>query len=480
VLGPALSLLLALGPGFDGDVGAAEDGRRFAPPALEFGYGIRESWDDLWRRFLDREGRPDPRGPLLQPGPELQRAEYELTLAVAEHPLQFERDWQQRTRGARVFIHSDDEFSFFNEVRAKERIPMGKVAALGLRYDRLELREVRSSMFQLAFAFPDIRGTGAFVEVRPVARFEKPDLDLELAVGWTRPEQGKVQLRVFSLDTFANASEALAAGRGSAEPLRVIQRAPLFGLSAEAEVYAFERLRAALYLGGIIPARQDFLYGSETALVDRQREQAAALAGAWVEWRVPRSPLLLGASATTVHTRQLDRDFDGAVLGWVREHETRARLYALARIDDAIIPKFLGSLTVELSGSHRRTWLPEHGARPLEAAVSAATPPADSGHLTPPAPPGSLPFDRSWLGLLRATWMPTRVFGLELAYLVLDRDNLGDGDLAVYLSATNNRLSTRFALAFDPHVWITFGVGWDLDRGDGVYDQGGMTLTGRW
>jgi hypothetical protein len=469
--GPALSLLLALGPGFDGDVGAAEDGRRFAPPALEFGYGIRESWDDLWRRFLDRGGRPDPRGPLLQPGPELQRAEYELTVAVAEHPLQFERDWQQRTRGARIFIHSDDEYSFFNEVRAKERVPMGKVAALGLRYDRLELREVRSSMFQLAFAFPNIAGSGAFVEIRPVARFEKPDLDLELALGWTRPERGKVQLRVFSLDTFANASDALAAGRGSDDELRVVQRAPLFGLSAEAEVYAFERVRAALYVGGIIPARQDFLYGPDAGLVDRQREQGAALAGAWLEWAVPRSPLLLGASATTVHTRQLDRNFDQAILGWVHEHETRARLYALARIDDALVPAFLGSLTLELSGSHRRTWLPEHRATPVE--------PGDSSQVAGPLA-GSIPFDRSWLGLLRATWMPTRVFGLELGYLVLDRDNRGDGDLSAYLRGTNNRLSTRFALAFDPHVWITFGVGWDLDRGDGAYDQGGMTLTGRW
>ena len=126
MVGSTLALVLALGP-FGSDVGAPEDGERFAPPTLEPGYDLHDSWDDLWRRFQDRNGRPDPHGPLLQPAPELQRSEYELTLAVAEHPLYLERDWNRRTRGARVFIHSDDEFSFFNEVRAKERIPMGRV-----------------------------------------------------------------------------------------------------------------------------------------------------------------------------------------------------------------------------------------------------------------------------------------------------------------------------------------------------------------
>ncbi len=457
MLGSVLAAVaLALGPGFSPEVGASEDGARFAPPPIEYGWHLHESWDDLWRRFLDREGRPDPRGPLLQPGPELQRSEYELTLMVAEHPHYLERDWNLRTRGARVFIHSDDEFSFFNEVRAKERIPMGRVAALGLRYDRLELREVRSSMFQLAFAFPDIRGTGAFVEIRPIARFEKPDLDIELAAGWARPGRGRLQARVFSFDTFNDATDALAVNRDAPQELRVVQREPSFGLAAEAELYAIPSVRAALYLGGVIPARMSYYY-ADPAIVDREREHSALLGGAWFEWSVPRSPVLLGAAATRVDTRQLDHNFEGALIDWVTERETRARAYALARLDDHVIENFLGSLTLELVGSYRRTRLPEH-----------------QGEF------GSVVDDRSWLGMLRANWMPTRVFGLELGYLVLDRAAQGEGEYAEFLTETNHRLSTRFALAFDPHVWISFGVGWDLDRGDGVYDQGGMTLTGRW
>jgi hypothetical protein len=455
VVASVLALALALGP-FGSDVGAPEDGQRFAPPPLEPGYDLHESWDDLWRRFQDRNGRPDPYGPLLQPSPELQRAEYELTLAVAEHPLHFERDWNRRARGARVFIHSDDEFSFFNEVRAKERIPMGRVGALGLRYDRLELREVRSSMFQLAFAFPDIRNSGAFVEIRPIARFEKPDLDIELAVGWARPELGRVQARVFSLDTFNDASDALATNRNAPRELRVIHREPAFGLALEGELFAIRNIRTALYVGGVIPTRQTYYYAAEE-LTDRDREQSALLGGAWLEWAVPRSPVLLGAAATRVDTRQVDHNFDGAIIDWVREHETRARAYALVRLDDDVIANFLGSLTLELVGSYRLTQLPEHTSEW-----------------------GAVPRDRSWLGMLRANWMPTRVFGLELGYLVLDRAAEGDGELADVLTQTNHRLSTRFALEFDPHVWITFGVGWDLDERGQAYDQGGMTLTGRW
>lgn len=448
-------MTLALGP-FGSDVGAPEDGQRFAPPPLEVGYDLHESWDDLWRRFQDRNGRPDPRGPLLQPAPELQRAEYELTLAVAEHPLPFERDWNRRSRGARLFIHSDDEFSFFNEVRAQERIPMGRVGALGLRYDRLELREVRSSMFQLAFAFPDIRGTGAFVEIRPIARFEKPDLDIEVALGWARPQLGRVQARVFSLDTFNDASDALANNRNAPQEIRVIQREPSFGLALEGELFAIRGIRTALYMGGVIPTQQTYYFADET-IANRDRYQSALLGGAWLEWAVPRTPVLLGAAATRVDTRQVDLNFDGAIIDWVREHETRARAYALVRLDDDVIPNFLGSLTVELVGSYRLTQLPDHTSEF-----------------------GGVPRDRSWLGLLRANWMPTRVFGLEIGYLVLDRAAEGDGELAGFLTQTNHRLSTRFALEFDPHVWITFGVGWDLDELDKPYDQGGMTLTGRW
>ncbi len=435
-----------------GPIDAPEDGVRFDPPPLELGADLREDWDDLWRRFQDRNGRPDPQGPLLQPSPELQRSEFELTRAVADHPLPLERDWALRTRGARLWINSNDEFSFFNELRIKERIPMGKVGALGIRFDRAEYAGIHSSMLRLDFAFPDIAGSGAFIEVRPTARFEKTDLDLELIVGWQRARLARVSARAFFFDPFNNASDGLAQARDAELELRVVQRNLSAGVSTELELFITPALRAELFFGGVVPSRRTLEYADE-AEVDLARTQSALLGGAWIEWALPWAPVWVGASGTLVGTRQVDENFDGAVLDIVPERELRARAYVLAHLFEGT----RGELTVELSGTHRRTRLPRH-----ESAQGSAT------------------RDHSWLALLRATWMPTRMFGLELTYLTLDRRAEGTGDLPIRLSETNHRLSTRFAFAFNPHVRLTFGVGWDLDGRDGPYDQGGMTLTARW
>ncbi|KIG14386.1 hypothetical protein DB30_06861 [Enhygromyxa salina] len=456
MFGLALSLLLALGP-----QSAPEDGVRFAPPPIEHGFDLRENWDDLWRRFEDRHGRPDPRGPLLQPAPELQRPEYELTLAVAEAPLYLQRDWNRRTRGAQMFLHSDDEFTFFNQVRLKEQTPIGPIGAFGIRYDRRELREVQSSLVQLSFAFPDIRGTGLFVEIRPIARLEKPDLDVDFAVGWARPSLGSVRTRVFVLDPFNNASDALAQNRANTQDLRVVQRNPSIGLSAEAEVFVLPSLRAQAFFGGLLPSRSSYYYSTlledEQGKFDVEREQSALLGGGWLEWAARRAPVRVGVSATSVRTHQHDFDAGGARLRRLPERETRARAYLLLHLDAETVGRFLGQLDLEFAGSTRLTELPAH--------VSEF---------------GAVPRDQSWLGMVRAQWLPTRTFGLELGYFVLDRQAEGDSELSAYLSETNHRLSTRFSLAFDPYVRLTFGVGWDLDDASNRYDQGGMTLIARW
>lgn len=333
---------------------------------------------------------------------------------------------------------------------------MGKVGAFGLRYDRFDGRGIRSSLAQLIFAFPDIRGSGAFVEFRPIARLEKPDLDLELAVGWTRPELARIQTRVFSFDTFNNASDALAQNRDVVQDLRVVQRNPSFGLAVEAELFMLRHVRAQLFGGVVFPSIATLYYDDPDEL-DVWRRQRARLGGAWIEGSIPRTPLLLGASATVVATDQHDFDEYARVAASELERELRTRAYLLAHLDRETIPGFFGRLDIELVGDYRLTQLPKH----------------DSVY-------GSVPRDHSWLGMLRTQWMPTRMFGLEISYLVLDRVAAGNNELSVYLTETNHRMSTRFAFAFDPHVRFTFGVGWDLDDRQNRYDQGGMTLTARW
>jgi hypothetical protein len=172
---------------------------------------------------------------------------------------------------------------------------------------------------------------------------------------------------------------------------------------------------------------------------------------------LPRVPLWLGASATFVGALQTDHDEAGALLDWVPERETRARAYLLMHLDPDNMGRFFGRLDLVLAGSYRHTALPTHTSEY-----------------------GAIPRDSSWLGMLRAQWMPTRTFGLELGYFLLDRQAEGNNELSAYLTSTDHRLSTRFALAFDPYVRITFGVGWDLDDAGNRYDQGGMTLIARW
>ncbi|NVB36637.1 hypothetical protein G6O69_02255 [Pseudenhygromyxa sp. WMMC2535] len=456
-LGLAAGLLAATAP--SALLGEGEgDGPRFSPPQIQPGWDMQEQWDEVWRRFQDRNGRPDAQGPLLQPSPELQRPEYELTLAQAQHPFILERDWNTRTRGARVFLNSDDELSFFNQVRIKERVPMG-IATAGIRFDRTQVREVDSNIVRLNFAFPDIRGSGAFVEIRPIARFEKPDLDGELVVGWARPGLLRVAARAFFMDPANNASDALAQNRATPQEVRVLQKNLSLGLASELDLELIPHTRVQLFFGGLLPSRTRLSFADE-ARTPYVREQTAVLGGGWVEFSAPRAPVQVGVSGLGVQTGHVLRNDAGARLSSTPERELRARAYALAQLGAGT----RGHTDIEASLALRRTLLPAHEFEY-----------------------GSVTRDRSWLAQLRATWMPTRVFGLEIGYLILDRLAEGEpaegkavSELADYLTGTNHRLHTRLAFVFGPHVRFTFGVGWDLDDPTNRYDQGGFSLSMRW
>ena len=76
--------------------------------------------------------------------------------------------------------------------------------------------------------------------------------------------------------------------------------------------------------------------------------------------------------------------------------------------------------------------------------------------------------------LAQGVWMPIPVFGVEIGLMGVIQPEQ-DGSEAVG-TRHETRLTTRFVL-FLGNVWTAFGVGWDLDEGDGPYDGGGMTMT---
>ena len=71
--------------------------------------------------------------------------------------------------------------------------------------------------------------------------------------------------------------------------------------------------------------------------------------------------------------------------------------------------------------------------------------------------------------------MAGETVGMELGYLVHVNERRGASESV--LSGYDQRLVTRCVLQLGKEIWVRFGVGWDLDPGDGLYDGGGMTLT---
>lgn len=454
----------------------AAESRSWSPPAPGYGYSLDDTWGNLWRRMQDRHARGDEMGPLWQPRVDLDRREYPLTLAVADFPMRWERDWAQRDRGARFWMHSDDEFFFLNRVQIKERVPMGRVGAMGFRYDRFDGRTLRSSLLRLDFAFPDIRGSGTFVELRGYLRATKPDLDLQAALG-QRFDWGTVTARAIVFDPITNASDALVQARNGSEPRRLRQRNLALGWTIEAQTKWLAGWRGEAYLGSVLPNRLRVEFNATGAMrpeelpSDFDKEQSAIVGGGMVEHalggpqsRRPKAkPMHVGLATLLISTEHRVR-FD---------EPERNGLPSGARLD---APE---------RGTMVQGWWLAHLAPDLDAQVMVRWNQAWLGE----APGLGYPRvegDRQWFAEARATWLFTRPFGVELGYSLLDRKveaAAGDPDTEIYaryISGFDQRALLRFVLRFRHSFWASFGAGFDLDRGGEVYDQAGMTMMLRW
>lgn len=396
-----------------------------AASAAEVGYSLDDAWGAAWRRIADRSGRPDPEGGLLQRFAGRQYPEYQLNLWVAEPPLELERAWAARGSGARLWVQSLDEFELANRFQLKARASILSGGWLGVRFDRVDGRETESDLVRLDFGLS--RGE-LFGALSFYPRWEKDDSDVEAAAGWRREGWGEVRLRLFAFDPFTNASFGLAELRGAVLLEHADQLDLPLGIALEASSAEIRGVRGELYLGRLWPARTQLRYPAEPGR-DHVRQVSGLLGGALVEWQPFALPLRVGASGLGVHARS---HWDGASDRSLDETTWRAMLYALAELPRKVSLEAFLALT----------------ARP------------ETGRAT----------DEEWLWSLRARWMPTGVVGADLAFLRLSRR--GPAPVA----GANHRVVTRMVLALGEKVWSTFGVGWDLDPGDGPYDGGGATI----
>lgn len=400
------------------------------------GYSLDDDWNAEWRRVLDRNGRPDPDGPIQQRFVDPLYPEYELDLAVPHFPLRAERAWAERPAGARLWVQSLDEFELASRAQLKQRAPLGRQWKLAIAFDRLATRTVQSDLLRLDFAWDPPCGT--FVILSAYPRWEKSDSDLGAAVGYRHPAFGEARLRLFALDPFTNASYALAASRDSALDKRVEQVDLPIAVAGELASRVWRGARGELYAGGI--PTQAVRVDLEDPAESHDQEQSGHLAGALAEWQLPDRPVWIGATGLLVSTHwhrehdglaELDRD--------VRERTRQLRAYALA------VP--LDSLRLE--GQVRWTSRPEIDT-------------------------GAERRDREWLSQVRGEWMFSRVAGIDLGLLRLDR--AASGPPEVNVDGTRHRMVTRVLLRLGA-LWASFGASWDLDPvGKGPFGGGGATL----
>lgn len=437
---PACALLIAL---------LAPPPTPLAPDPLDRlgGYTLDEVWSGQWRRMYDRTGRPDPDGPPQQRQNRRLYPEYEMDLAASDLPRADEQRWRAATDGGRFRLQSLDEFGFAHLVQLKTRAAVGEAGGfVGLRFDRRYGRGYDSDLLRVDFGHDSIADSPVFARLGVYPRGEKEDIDLELLVGARWAAWGEARVRLAAFDAFVDAAYALAEGRDVVLDRHLdMQDAPL-ALAVELLSARVAGLRVELYGARVLP-QAIRVWHPEVPEDDHRRVREGWLGAGLIEYGLPPAlgvPVALGLTA-----RRWSSDFgtvgfaDPARDRRITEDATRLEAYGLAVLGPVQVEAVVGRTTAE-------------------------------GLLDPTDPDGPTGGEIRWLSRIRAVWMLFDGFGLDLGFMRSDRALTGPAERR--LRGADHRLLTRFAVPLGERVWATFGVGWDLDDGDGVYDGGGVTL----
>jgi len=416
------------------------------PEIDEQGHSLEDRWEMVWHRIFDRTGRPDSDGPMLQQLPEHDYLEYVLNLSVPAFKRSTEHAWVKSSEGARLWVQSLDEFMLANRAQIKTRAPMGGGWHLNLHYDRLESLTHASDLLEATFTVDDIANTNLFGSISLFSRWEKDDTDGGMMIGYRQSGWGEVRLRLFSLDTFVNASMAIFESRGGEREVHTEQQDLPFAMALEIISLTWHGARVELYGGTVIPQHTLYRYPDDNTR-DNTRRREGILGGGLVDWRPFDLPVHVGASVLAART-QMTWNYET-----VGTHDERAdeTLYELD-VYGVVQPLETLHLEASLTG----TWRSEERQGATVAEMNTAWE------------------DEEWVWLAQGVWMPIPVFGVEIGLMGVIQPEQ-DGSEAVG-TRHETRLTTRFVL-FLGNVWTAFGVGWDLDEGDGPYDGGGMTMT---
>jgi len=414
--------------------------------ADELGFTMDEDWRQVWRRVLDRGGRPDPTGPLQQRFANEQYPEHQTDQLVGDFMLAHEADWARSTNQIRFWIHSYNALELGNETQMKMGHEIGGDWRLDFRYDGLDNRVTASHMVTGEFTWAPEGKVGPYTTILINPRLEKQDTDLAVTVGYNAGRLGEARLRIFALDPFANASYALASHRKP--PAQLIWKQIDLPLAFSLELLSAEwrGFHGELYLGSLPTQRRALYLGG---LVEKYiREDLVWTLGGMLEWKMPDYPLWVGATGLVVTDRwkTFNTDDVAATRERIAERTVQTRAYAF------ITPRKDMLFETQL----RVTARPESIFGPGDLHTERE--------------------DNEYIFGARGQWLFSSWFGTELSYWHSDR--LAIGPPVVSVNDTGDRFVTRFLFNTGHGMLVSVGAGWDPSpRRSAIYAGGGGTIT---
>ena len=409
------------------------------------GYSLADDWGELWRRILDRNGRADPNGPIQQRFAEDLYPEHEVDQMVADFPLATELAWQSTKSGARFWAHSYDAISLGTQIQLKTAVDISDSWQLKMQFFRHYTRNIRSDLFQVDWYWQPKKKRSWFVDLRFFPRVEKQDTEVGAQVGYRDDSIGSVSVRMFALNTFANASYWLVSQRDDNPQFAFKQLDLPLAFSLQASTVRLRGFRTELYMGIVVPQSQRLFFGDGLEQSELHKE-TGYLGGALVEWQPPEKPLWFGASGLFIWNK------------WSSESEDRADTNA--RIKELTIQSRLWTI-----------WKPRSNLQ-LEAQARFTSRPEDRRLAGNPLESGKHS-DLELIASLRTQYMFSRRIGVDVSYWHRQRN--ADGPPIRGIEGVENRIVPRLLFDWDS-ILVSFGVGWDPFPRRSFYAGGGGTF----
>jgi hypothetical protein len=414
------------------------------PSNDDVGFSLDEDWQENWRRVLDRHGREDPVGPIQQRFSGDHRPETEEAQAVSDYALGDEWKWAKSERGARWWVHSYDALRLGTHVQMKYGAAISDTWRVRMRFDRLNTPSTASDFVQGDFRWAPSPDEGVYTSISFYPRIEKQDYDFAFTVGYRHAGELDGRLKLYVLDTFSNASYALAKSTDFDTADAVVTRQSSLPLALAFELSGLRvgNLRFEAYLGRVLPQTRE-VYSDAFERV-REQKESATLLGAFAEYRVPSAPLWAGVSGTFFLTRWRDFDPDAIQIVSVERNVTsyapvarsvdertyQGRAYALAVFNP----------NLRLETQLRYTSRPEYR----------------SGFANPTGQWCTRRRDSEWIYHTRVQWLMSRRAGLDLSHWRTFREAAGAPEANVVGRAA--RIDVRVLLRYERFL-ATFGVG---------------------